>query len=495
MSQLLQIEGLSLEESGKLLFDQCTLSLGKGDHIVIVGESGGGKSTLLNLIADKDPRAVSDASLSTSMVLQEGALLDHLNVIDNLNLIRAYSAKVPDSAAISAQSRLQQLNISEDLWQAPIHSLSGGQMRRVAIARALMTKPELMLFDEPDAGLDLINLSDLGSVMRDLRNRHNMTCVTVSHNPYYVSRIATHVYRLVDGQLELLCHWPEQGNESGVFESRQRELESKLMEHRPDVKPTSRQAGSKQSTLRDALSGINALASSFTKVPLTKRGEFGILLSTFHLSFVSGLMFWSLVGLMLGATLVAVVKSLADAALIGIVSWFVKPEDLIDIMRGRFSLYLAPAIGAMLFAARSGSIVSGWIGEMIRSKQLRALQVLNVSVSQYLLSPVFIGLLMGLLVTLTLFTLAIWLGGVFAVFYLFDIPNAAQTMYLTGYDFYASNYWIKVLLYSVIVCLVISAFAFANKFTAKQVNLHTTQGIIYATLSVALAELLIILNT
>ena len=72
---------------------------------------------------------------------------------------------------------------------------------------------------------------------------------------------------------------------------------------------------------------------------------------------------------MLGSTIIAVVQLLADK---GLVSMFLDPEDLIELMGGRYAVYLAPAIGGMLFAARSGSIVTNWLGEMVRAKQVRA---------------------------------------------------------------------------------------------------------------------------
>ena len=72
---------------------------------------------------------------------------------------------------------------------------------------------------------------------------------------------------------------------------------------------------------------------------------------------------------MLGSTIIAVVQLLADK---GLVSMFLDPEDLIELMGGRYPVYLASAVGCMLFSARSGSIVTNWLGEMVRAKQVRA---------------------------------------------------------------------------------------------------------------------------
>ena len=233
--------------------------------------------------------------------------------------------------------------------------------------------------------------------------------------------------------------------------------------------------------------------STVTDVSKSPRDEVAVAAYTFYLSFISGLIFFALVGLMLGSTIIAVVKMLADNALTGLVSYFIQPEKLIDMMGGRYVLYLAPAIGAMLFAARSGSIMANWLGEMVRGKQKRALELLGVPSQQYLAAPSAVALFVAMLCTICWFTLCVWLGGVLATQQLFDISDAYTVMAVSGVDIQASFFWYKALIYSSIISLTVVGLGLAPKKTAHQLNIHTTKTIIYSTLSIAFAELVIIL--
>jgi len=214
----------------------------------------------------------------------------------------------------------------------------------------------------------------------------------------------------------------------------------------------------------------------------------------FYLSFLSGALFFALVGMMLGSTTIAVVKMLSDNALTGVVRWFIKPERLIEMMGGRYVLYLAPAIGGMLFAARSGSIMSNWLGEMVRGRQIQALSLLGVPPQQYLGAPSVLALFTSMFATIVWFAFCVWLGGLLTTQQLFTLKDPMSAMSLSGYDISASLFWLKTFIYSVLVAVTVVSLGLAPKSTAHQVNTHTTKTIIYSTLCIAFAELLIILT-
>jgi len=489
---MLKVSGLDFSYGTQCLFESVNLTVNAGEHVVIVGDSGGGKSTLLNLIADGKHKSIEFGSKSNStMVLQEGALLDHLNVVDNLRLVTRYA----DSSASESQIKevLNRLNIDIGLRQASISQLSGGQIRRVAIARALLCSPDLILFDEPDAGLDIVNLSKLAATVNTLSIEHNKACITISHNPFYIAQVANKVYRLQAGKLVLVADWPSLPDDSETLQRRQ----FMLQEQMGIVRDTTISSATK--TNRDWpvlhwLNGARTALMSLAHYPGSPKDEIRIASYGIYLSFVSGLLFFALVGLMLGSTTIAVVRMLADNSLTGLVSLFVKPETLINLMGGRYVLYLAPAIGGMLFAARSGSIMSNWLGEMVRGKQLRALELLGVSTKQYLRAPSTIAVFASMYATILWFTFCVWLGGVVATGQLFDIANASEVMSLSRYDVQRSLFWWKALIYSAVVSLTVVGLGLAPKRTAHQVNIHTTKTIIYSTLSIAFAELVIILS-
>lgn len=489
---MLTISNLDFGYGPKRLFDALSLSVTTSEHVVIVGDSGGGKSTLLSLIADGGPRSIKLRENSNStMVLQEGALLDHLNVIDNLRLIARYSkAPVTESYVVQA---LEQLNIDSGLHSARVSQLSGGQLRRVAIARALIANPDLILFDEPDAGLDIVNLAMLAKTVNVLSLEQNKACITVSHNPLYIAQIANKVYRLQRGKLVLIADWPTLPKSYQEIQDRQLMLQAQMSQA---IDPVIGNVSipKRDWPVRHWLVGTVKTLASIVHAPKSLKDELAIAGYGIYLSFISGILFFALVGLMLGSTTIAVVRMLADQSLTGLISMFITPEALINLMGGRYVLYLAPAIGGMLFAARSGSIMSNWLGEMVRGKQTRALSLLNVPPSQYLSAPSAVALFMSMFAAIIWFTFCVWLGGVVATTQLFNIPNASEVMGLSRYDVLRSLFWWKAAIYSVVVALTVVGLGLSPKKTAHQVNIHTTKTIIYSTLSIAFAELVIILS-
>jgi ABC-type transporter Mla maintaining outer membrane lipid asymmetry permease subunit MlaE len=99
-----------------------------------------------------------------------------------------------------------------------------------------------------------------------------------------------------------------------------------------------------------------------------------------------------------------------------------------------------------------------------------------------------------MLASIAWFAVCVWLGGVFATGQLFDIPDPVAVMTVSEFDISRSLFWTKACVYSALVSLTVVALGLATKSTAHQVNMHTTKSIIYATLSIALAELIIILT-
>lgn len=475
-----------------LLFNNLNLRVEKSEHIVFVGDSGTGKSTLLNIIADANQSAIQlDAGKQSTMVLQEGALLDHLNVIDNLRLVARYTKETVNDAHIA--TILERLGIQKDLHQANVSQLSGGQMRRVSIARALLSNPDLILFDEPDAGLDIVNLQRLAKTVNTLSAQQGKTCISISHNPFYIAQVATKVYRLQQGTLVLIADWTNPAANDAETQERQLSLQKILSEAVDEKKtPPATRLGFDWA-IKDLLKGFLPTVFSVFHLPKSPRDELHIAAYVSYLSLLTGLVFFALVGLMLGSTLIAVVRLLADNAISGLVSWFIQPETLIEMMGGRYVVYLAPAIGGMLFAARSGSIMTNWLGEMVRGKQVRALSLVGINPAHYLTFPSLAALFVSMFMTLIWFTFCVWLGGVWATQYLFQMDNVVTAMTISEFDMQQSSFWMKTAIYSAVVSIVVVTLGMAKKKTAHQVNIHTTKAIIYSTLSIAFAEMALIL--
>ena len=194
-----------------------TLSVKKGERIVICGPSGSGKSTLIRCINrleehDNGKIVVNGHELTgdvadidavrseVGMVFQSFNLFPHLTVIKNLMLAPRLVRKCSKSEAYDrAMTHLERVKIPEQADKYP-SQLSGGQQQRVAIARALCMNPKIMLFDEPTSALDPEMISEVLDVMIDLA-QEGMTMIVVSHEMGFARKVADLVVFMDQGEI------------------------------------------------------------------------------------------------------------------------------------------------------------------------------------------------------------------------------------------------------------------------------------------------------
>jgi ABC-type multidrug transport system ATPase subunit/ABC-type transporter Mla maintaining outer membrane lipid asymmetry permease subunit MlaE len=490
----------SARKGAQPIFDGLELSVGYGESVVICGASGSGKSTLLQLILDGNQASgeISVDKQQTAMVYQEGALLDYLNVQQNVDLVQRFSKR---KSLLTAKDVIAEIGLPESLLRRPVSSLSGGQKRRVAIARALIREPELFLFDEPDTGMDLAALKDVASAVVD-RVTQKTAALTVSHNPYYISRIATRVLELRAGKLVELFNWKTVAETEADFEQRYRVLTHALSNMPIPDEGASVPFGKLRYLWPSAWlsglwqwlkGGVKCLISLFTLTP-SIRDFASISIRVFWQTCLSGLLFYLLVGTTLGATTIAVVRTLADNALTGIIGMLLKPERLLEMMGGAYVVFLAPAVASMLFVARSGSICSAWLGELQRGGQVRALNSLGVDSDRYLRFPVTLSVFAACMVTIAVFAFGVWGGSLLSARYLFNVVEPWQILAVSDGDIGVSQFWLKTLLYSAFTAITITGLGLAPKISGEQVARDTTRVIIYATVCVSVAELLFALT-
>ncbi|GIV99195.1 ABC transporter ATP-binding protein [Roseiflexus sp.] len=190
----------------------------RGEFVAIMGPSGSGKSTLMNLIGCLDtPTAGSyhldglpvdqlDPNLLAAVrnkkigfVFQQFHLLARNTALENVALPLAYRGRMPRAEQFErAAAALERVGLGHRKDHRP-HELSGGQQQRVAIARALVTKPALLLADEPTGALDTRTSAELMELLTDL-NHSGMTIVLVTHE-HDVARYAQRMLELRDGAL------------------------------------------------------------------------------------------------------------------------------------------------------------------------------------------------------------------------------------------------------------------------------------------------------
>ena len=194
-----------------------SLSVRKGERIVVCGPSGSGKSTLIrciNRLEEHDSgkivvngheltSAVKDIDAVRSevgMVFQNFNLFPHLTIVKNLMLApRLVRKATKEEARATAMKYLERVKIPEQAEKYP-SQLSGGQQQRVAIARALCMNPEVMLFDEPTSALDPEMISEVLDVMVDLA-KEGMTMICVTHEMGFARSVADSVVFMDGGEI------------------------------------------------------------------------------------------------------------------------------------------------------------------------------------------------------------------------------------------------------------------------------------------------------
>ena len=190
------------------------LSLPENTYCCLLGPSGCGKTSLLRMIAGHeditkgtvflDNRNISNeppAARSTSMMFQSYALFPHLKVIDNV----AFALKIMGIGKTERHARAMELLESVQLHtmsQRYPSQLSGGQQQRVALARALITKPKLLLLDEPLSALDPFLRIEMRSELKLLQRQLGITFVHVTHSQEEAMALADVILVMNDGEVE-----------------------------------------------------------------------------------------------------------------------------------------------------------------------------------------------------------------------------------------------------------------------------------------------------
>ncbi|MHC4840119.1 MAG: ABC transporter ATP-binding protein [Planctomycetota bacterium] len=190
-----------------------SLNVSKGEMVAIMGKSGSGKSTLLNLIGSLDKPDSGEISVNghsiselenipkfrreqIGFVFQLHNLLSHLTLLDNVALPLAGVAGAKERAI----SALKEVGLAERMDHRP-PTVSGGERQRAAIARAIVNRPEILLADEPTGNVDTEIEEQLLDLFDELRTRHNMTILVVTHDAAVAKR-ADRIVHYKNGQIE-----------------------------------------------------------------------------------------------------------------------------------------------------------------------------------------------------------------------------------------------------------------------------------------------------
>ncbi|MCC6667041.1 MAG: ATP-binding cassette domain-containing protein [Polyangiaceae bacterium] len=195
------------------------MRVGRGNVAVIIGGSGAGKTTLLKILIGLDKPTsgevivsgtdivpLSDRKMSAvrkkmAMVFQYSALLDSMNVLDNVAFPLREHTRLPEKEIRArVKEKLKILGLENIERRAP-SELSGGMRKRVGLARALMLEPEVIMYDEPTSGLDPITSRMVDDLIVSTRNRFDVTSIVISHDMAGALRIADQIYLMDKGRI------------------------------------------------------------------------------------------------------------------------------------------------------------------------------------------------------------------------------------------------------------------------------------------------------
>ena len=194
-----------------------TLSFRENEFVSILGQSGCGKTTLLNIVGGLDHYTSGDLVIngkstkdftdrdwdeyrnhSIGFVFQSYNLIPHQNVLSNVELALTLSGVSKEERRQRARAVLEKVGLGDQLYKKP-SQMSGGQMQRVAIARALVNDPDILLADEPTGALDSATSVQIMELLKEIAK--DKLVIMVTHNPQLADAYSTRIIRLLDGAI------------------------------------------------------------------------------------------------------------------------------------------------------------------------------------------------------------------------------------------------------------------------------------------------------
>ena len=216
LKDVYKIYGEGLESEVRAL-DGVSLTIDRGEFVAIVGQSGSGKSTMMNVLGcldiptrgdyhlnGVDVRELTDKELSAirnkeiGFIFQQYNLIQNLTVLENVELPLIYQGIHPDDRRDMALNALERVGLAGRIKHRPTE-MSGGQQQRVAIARAIAAHPSIIMADEPTGALDSHTGLEVLEFLRQL-NREGTTVILITHDNG-IAATARHLIRLYDGKI------------------------------------------------------------------------------------------------------------------------------------------------------------------------------------------------------------------------------------------------------------------------------------------------------
>ena len=513
-----EVRDLTIVLGERVLLEGTAARFEAGQVTLIVGVSGAGKTTLLRVLAGLLDPAEAGVCVSgrvefgglevperarcrrVGVVFQDPALFDELSPTDNVRLALAHRApRSRREQVTTAGALLNELQVPTDVRTA---SLSGGQRQRLAIARTLAYDPDVILYDEPTAGLDAVTAAQVANLIRATQTTHPKTSIVVTHDYQALAPIADRIYFL-DPQTRTLreiqrADWPHL------------QTQLKPVELDPTAGTGSAPRGlgggpGRRGVLRglvtrcgDFLAGTadvaaNVVLTPLALVPLWRSPYWGLRFLLHYLQLVAGPSAWAY--LAVSGMIVGFINTHFIFQYLPFPQ-YTKPlliEDLLIALG--FALYriFVPVLATILVAARCGAAVAADVGGKSYGHQIDALRTLGVHPRRYLLTPILYSFLIG---TPLLTFLAYWAASttslvVFTVTHPAEGPDFwdlhfHQRLVSPDAYFLLGTWWVlaKVLLSAAGTAAIAYHLGIRRKHSTRDVSNSLTATILWATLFV-----------
>src|SRR5436309_1641508 len=214
------IEGLRKAFGEQKVLDGINLKVAKRETVAVLGRSGGGKSVFLKLlirlqtpdsgsiriagqeITKLNEKQLNDVRKKIGFLFQQAALYDSLTVEENVAFpLSRHSKMSAQEQGKRVRELLGEVGMDQDRGKLP-SQISGGMQKRVGLARALALDPQILLFDEPTAGLDPITAAEIGKLIMELKQKRQMSAIVVTHDVHGAEAYSDRMVLLHNGSIQ-----------------------------------------------------------------------------------------------------------------------------------------------------------------------------------------------------------------------------------------------------------------------------------------------------
>lgn len=236
---VISIRGLYKSFGDNHVLQGIDLDVFKGENVVVLGRSGTGKSVLIKIIAGLlkpdagqvnvlgrevetlNEKELRELRLQLGFSFQNSALYDSMTVRENLEfpLVRNNKSLNRKQRMAAIETVLEAVGLLQAIDQMPAE-LSGGQKKRIGVARTLILNPQIMLYDEPTAGLDPITSGEINSLINNVQERFHTSSIIITHDLTCARETGDRVAMLLDGR------FVKQGDFDTIFETKDERIQS-----------------------------------------------------------------------------------------------------------------------------------------------------------------------------------------------------------------------------------------------------------------------------